>query len=60
MTAYSAPLREMQFVINELAGLESLARLPGYEEVNSELAGAVLEDSGKNRRRGARTAQQAR
>jgi len=47
MTAYSAPLRDMQFVINELAGLESLATLPGYEEVNSELAGAVLEEAAK-------------
>src|SRR5947209_16727977 len=47
MTAYNAPLQDMKFVINELAGLESLATLPGYEEVNSELAGAVLEEAAK-------------
>ena len=47
MTAYNAPLRDMQFVINELAGLKSLAALPGYEEVTPELAGAVLEEAAR-------------
>ena len=47
MTTYRAPIRDMQFVINELAGLESLTTLPGYEEVNSELAAAVLEEAAK-------------
>jgi len=60
MTTYRAPIRDMKFVIDELAGLESLATLPGYEEVNSELTGTVLEEAAKNRRRGARAAQQAR
>jgi len=59
MTTYRAPIRDMQFVINELAGLENLSTLPGYEEATSELAGAVLEEAAKNRRRGARAAQQA-
>ena len=35
MTAYRAPLHDMQFVINELAGLANLSSLPGYEEVTS-------------------------
>jgi alkylation response protein AidB-like acyl-CoA dehydrogenase len=47
MTTYSAPLRDMQFVINELAGLKSLAALPGYEEVTPELAEAVLEEAAR-------------
>ena len=59
MTTYHAPLRDMQFVINELAGLEALAALPGYEEVTPDLAESVLEEAGKARRRGARAAQQA-
>jgi alkylation response protein AidB-like acyl-CoA dehydrogenase len=46
MTTYRAPIRDMKFVIDELAGLESLATLPGYE-VNSELAAAVLEEAAK-------------
>jgi 3-(methylthio)propanoyl-CoA dehydrogenase len=45
MTTYRAPIRDMKFVIDELAGLENLAALPGYEEVNSELAAAVLEEA---------------
>ena len=47
MTTYRAPIRDMQFVINELAGLESLTALPGYEEVTPELAQAVLEQAAR-------------
>ena len=47
MTTYRAPIHDMQFVINELAGLDSLAALPGYEEVTAELAEAVLEEAAK-------------
>jgi 3-(methylthio)propanoyl-CoA dehydrogenase len=45
MPTYRAPLRDMQFVINELAGLKGLAALPGYEGVTPELAAAVLEEA---------------
>jgi len=47
MTTYIAPVRDMQFVIRELAGLERLNALPGYEEVTLELADAVLEEAAK-------------
>ena len=47
MTTYRAPIRDMQFVINELAGLDSMASLPGYKEVTSELVDAVLEEAAK-------------
>ncbi|MBV8335655.1 MAG: acyl-CoA dehydrogenase N-terminal domain-containing protein, partial [Alphaproteobacteria bacterium] len=47
MTTYHAPIRDMQFVINELAGLESLAALPGYEDVTPDLAEAVLQEAAK-------------
>jgi alkylation response protein AidB-like acyl-CoA dehydrogenase len=47
MTTYIAPVRDMQFVIRELAGLERLAALPGYEEATLELADAVLEEAAK-------------
>ena len=60
MTTYRAPIRDMRFVINELAGLKSLAALPGYEEVTAELAEAVLGGGGENRRRGVGAPQQAR
>src|SRR5215471_87926 len=47
MPGYNAPIRDMHFVINELAGLEGLGALPGYEELTSQLADAVLEEAAK-------------
>ncbi len=47
MSAYVAPLKDMLFVINELAGLDEIARLPGCAEVNAELVEAVLGESAK-------------
>ncbi len=43
MPAYQAPLSDMRFVLFELHGAESLAKLPGYEEATPELIGSVLE-----------------
>jgi hypothetical protein len=34
MSIYTAPLKDMKFVINELAGLAEIARLPGCEDVS--------------------------
>ena len=39
---YKAPLQDMLFVINELADLESVAKLPGFEDATSEMAREVL------------------
>jgi 3-(methylsulfanyl)propanoyl-CoA dehydrogenase len=47
MKDYAAPLRDMQFVLRELAPLEEVARLPGCEEATLELAEAVLKEAGK-------------
>ena len=47
MSTYAAPLRDMQFVLKELVDLESIARLPGCEEVSADLVDAVLEEAGK-------------
>jgi alkylation response protein AidB-like acyl-CoA dehydrogenase len=47
MSSYVAPLKDMLFVINELAGLDDVARLPGCEEVNAELVEAVLGEAAK-------------
>jgi acyl-CoA dehydrogenase len=41
---YRAPLRDMQFVLRELAGLDEVAKLPGFEEA-SDVADAVLEEA---------------
>ena len=47
MSSYVAPLKDMLFVINELAGLDEVARLPGCEDVNAELVEAVLGEAAK-------------
>jgi alkylation response protein AidB-like acyl-CoA dehydrogenase len=47
MSSYVAPLKDMLFVINELAGLDEVSKLPGCEEVNAELAQAVLGEAAK-------------
>ncbi|WP_269530746.1 acyl-CoA dehydrogenase C-terminal domain-containing protein [Chitinimonas sp. BJYL2] len=44
---YQAPLADMRFVMNELAGLSEVSALPGYEDVNPELADAILEEAAK-------------
>ncbi|MFQ6017378.1 MAG: acyl-CoA dehydrogenase family protein, partial [Kiloniellaceae bacterium] len=47
MTAYTAPIAEMRFVLDELAGLGEIAGFPGYEEAQPDLVGAVLEQAGR-------------
>lgn len=47
MSDYKAPLKEMQFVIEELAELSALAKLPGYEAASNDLVEAILEQAGK-------------
>ncbi|HYS63378.1 MAG TPA: acyl-CoA dehydrogenase C-terminal domain-containing protein [Paraburkholderia sp.] len=47
MSTYIAPLRDMRFVMTELAELGELSSLPGYEEATPELAEAVLEEAAK-------------
>src|SRR5258708_7751429 len=44
---YNAPIKDMLFVMKELAGLEDLAALPGFEDANLDTAQAVLEESAK-------------
>jgi len=44
---YQAPLREMQFVVHELAGLRAVQSLPGFEDASDEIVGAVLEECAK-------------
>jgi alkylation response protein AidB-like acyl-CoA dehydrogenase len=45
--SYTAPVTDMLFVMKELAGLEEIATLPGFEDANLETAQAVLEESAK-------------
>ena len=45
--SYTAPIKDMLFVMKELAGLEGIATLPGFEDANLDTAQAVLEESAK-------------
>ena len=40
---YQAPVKDMLFVLNHLAGLPAVAALPGFEEATPDTAQAVLE-----------------
>ncbi|MGF6901443.1 acyl-CoA dehydrogenase [Paraburkholderia sp. GAS348] len=45
--SYTAPVKDMLFVMKELAALEDIATLPGFEDANLDTAQAVLEESAK-------------
>ncbi|MDE0254522.1 MAG: acyl-CoA dehydrogenase N-terminal domain-containing protein, partial [Rhodospirillaceae bacterium] len=47
MTDYSAPVADMRFVLDHVAGLPGIAALPGYEEATGDLVNAVLEEAGR-------------
>jgi alkylation response protein AidB-like acyl-CoA dehydrogenase len=47
MPNYAAPLRDMRFVLKELAGLEQIARLPGYADATPDVVDAVLEEAAR-------------
>src|SRR5919206_411123 len=42
--SYRAPVADILFVMKELAGLDAVARLPGFEEAGLDTAQAVLEE----------------
>jgi alkylation response protein AidB-like acyl-CoA dehydrogenase len=44
---YAAPVRDMLFVLHELAGFDEVAQLPGQGELSLELAGQILEENAK-------------
>src|ERR1700716_2829282 len=47
MSAYVAPLKDMRFALNELAGLAEVAKLPGFEEAAPDTVDAILEEASK-------------
>ncbi len=44
---YAAPLADMRFVLEEVAGIAELAALPGYQAADNDLVEAVLDEAGK-------------
>jgi alkylation response protein AidB-like acyl-CoA dehydrogenase len=45
--SYEAPLKDMLFVMQQLAGIDEVAQLPGFEEAGYDTAQAVLEECAK-------------
>jgi len=44
---YTAPLKDMLFVIDELADLDAITALPGFEDATLDTAQAVLEENAR-------------
>jgi 3-(methylthio)propanoyl-CoA dehydrogenase len=44
---YVAPVKDMQFVLQELAGLKQIQALPGCEDATDETVAAVLEENAR-------------
>jgi len=47
MSSYTAPIRDMQFVLRELADLDAVAALPGCEDASPDVVDAILEEANK-------------
>ena len=47
MSEYRAPLTDMKFVLNNVAGLEDILSLDAYFGMDEELVSAILEESSK-------------
>ncbi|HKW80787.1 MAG TPA: acyl-CoA dehydrogenase family protein, partial [Casimicrobiaceae bacterium] len=47
MSAYRAPLEEIRFALYEVAGLDQVAKLPGFEEATRDTVDAILDEAAK-------------
>ena len=47
MSEYNAPLKDMNFLLEHVIGLDQIAKLPGCEEVTPDLVSAIFEEAGK-------------
>ena len=47
MKDFTPPLRDMLFILREIAPLEEITALPGYEETTLEMAEAILKEAGR-------------
>ncbi|TVQ48290.1 MAG: acyl-CoA dehydrogenase [Gammaproteobacteria bacterium] len=45
--SYTAPIKDMRFVINEIAGLDQLNALPAFDMASPDLVDTVLEEAGR-------------
>mgnify|MGYP002776130488 CR=1 FL=1 len=47
MSDYRAPVKDMRFVMDELAGFKELSQIAGFEDATPDLADAVLDEAAK-------------
>jgi alkylation response protein AidB-like acyl-CoA dehydrogenase len=47
MNDYRAPVKDMRFVMDELAGFKELSQIAGYEEATPDVADAILEEAAR-------------
>jgi alkylation response protein AidB-like acyl-CoA dehydrogenase len=47
MSTFNAPLADMRFVLNEMAGLQEILSFPDFAEVDSDTVDAILEEAAK-------------
>lgn len=47
MPGYSPPLDEYRFVLNELANLDEVGKLPGCEDMTPDMVDAILSEAGR-------------
>ncbi len=47
MATYSAPQRDIKFVLHEFLKIETLTALPGYEEATTDVIDAIIEEAAK-------------
>ena len=47
MAEYVAPVKDMQFVLKHVVGLDQVNQIPGWEEVTDDLVDAILDEASK-------------
>lgn len=47
MTTYTPPLRDMQFILNDVLKISRYSNLPGFADATEDVVAAILEEGGK-------------